>query len=265
MKTKIALLVSMILACGLTRAGDTIDPSGLPPAVKKTLDASAQSDAVKQITIHKAGGRTVYDIELERKNAPNPRLRIAENGELLRDSAAARTPDMPSIYSDGIPLGTPDGTVPALASTAPKLKLGATPDPVQQTIKKESAGKEIAAIERTTWNGKIAYRVTFEERGRNPELYVAEDGSLLKPMEKPPALFVGTRFEELPAAVQQTIRREAGNGEILKIDRDSGRRGEAASYKIELKDARGAYQLRVSETGQVLENTRPTERVPKRG
>jgi uncharacterized membrane protein YkoI len=245
MNAKLNVVASLFFAAGLALAADRVDPGQLPSAVKKALDASASGDAVKQITIHTVNGRTVYDIELEKKIAPNPRLRIAEDGQVLRDT----TTDAPSVYSE----------YGATVLPQPKLKLSDTPAAVQDTIKKEAAGREIGTIEREHWNGKPGYRVTFREPGRNPEFYVADDGTSLKPEEKPPALFIGTRFEDTPAAVQQTIRREVGNGEIVKINKE-GRRGEPAFYKIDLKDTRGTYQIRVSENGQILENSRATGR-----
>jgi uncharacterized membrane protein YkoI len=257
MKTKLTLLASLLLAAGSLVAADRIEIGQLPPAVKKTLDASTNGDAVKQITVQHMNGRSVYDVELERKNALNPRLRIAEDGQLLRDTTATDAANVPVVY--------PEAGVPVMP-VVPKLSLSDVPGPVQQTIKKEATGREIATIERGIWNGQASYRVTFRERGRNPEFYVANNGSLLKPVEKPPGLasmFMGTQFEDAPAAVQETIRRQVGDGEIVKIDKE--RRGDNTGYKVDIKDTRGTYQIRVSENGEILENTRATERPANRG
>lgn len=250
MKTKNILVTPLFFAAALLLAADRVDTSQLPAAIRKSLDASSNGGTVKKITVHNVNGQTVYDFELERENAPNPRLRIAEDGRVLRESSA-RNVEVAPLYPEY-------GGV--LATESPKLKLSEVPASVQKTIGKEMGGREIAAIERTQWNGQPAYRVSLREGGRNPEFYVADDGTLLKPKEKPPGvgtLFVGTRFEDTPPAVQQTIRREAGEkGEIVNIDRKGGKGESTTSYKIDLKDARGAYQIHVAEGGQILDSTR---------
>lgn len=247
MKAKLTFVASLIFTAALATAADRIEVSQLPPAVKKTLDASAKGEPVKRVTVENDRGRTIYDIELERKLAPNPRLRIAADGEVLHDTTAVVS-ETPTLYPEYAPPVTP---------VAPKFKLSELPGPAQQTVKKEAAGREIASIEREEWKGHSGYRITFRERGRDPALYVGDDGQLLKPTEKPPTLFIGTRFEETPTAVQQTLRRQVGEGEIVKIEKE-GRNGQPTTFKVSLKDARGPYEIRVSETGQVLENKRPT-------
>jgi len=77
-------------------------------------------------------------------------------------------------------------------------------------------------------------------------------------VEKPPGiktLFLGTTFADLPTAVQEAIRREAGEMEILKIDRHR-LAGEPRSYFVEIKGGDGAFQLRIAEDGRVLTDTR---------
>lgn len=262
MKTKLLLIIPAVLAASPISAADSVDAPSLPvanqlpPAVKRTLDASARGEPVKQITLRTVDGRTVYEVELERKNAPNPHLRIAADGQLLRDT----TPLGPT----GMPLTNPDYGATDVAATLPRLKLEELPRAAQETIRRESAGREIAAITSDTVDGHAAYAVQWRESGRNPIVYIGEDGTVLRPAEKPPALGLGTMFSDTPPAVQETLRREIREGEIVKIDRESPR-GKPAGYRVEAKDARGVFQIRVSDDGRVLENTRGTERPPNRG
>ncbi len=252
MKSISIVIASMLGAASLALAVESVDISQLPAAIKRAVDKSSNGDAVKKVTIDNVNGRTVYVVEYERKNAPNPKVRIGEDGQVLRDTAstAVGAPDLPaSLYSE---YGGP------VLPMTPKLELSNVPAPVQQTIKREAAGREIAAIHQDTIDGRNGYVAEFSEKGRNPRLYVAEDGSVLRPTEKPPALLVGTTFSDAPAPVQQSIRREVRTGEIVKIEKE-GRRGEAHTYKVELRDARGSYHIRVSEDGRILENTRMNE------
>lgn len=254
MKTKLIVFASL-LAAGAALGAEGLDVKQLPPRVRAALEKSAPGSTVEKATVRTIDGRAVYDIELRKNNAPNPHLQIKEDGEVLREPA---TTGVPMIYPE---YGTP------VPSTPTRLQVPELPPAVRRTLDREAAGRDIASIERTSVNGQPAYRVSFRESGRNPELLVTDDGRTLGPTEKPPGLstlFAGTRFEDTPSPVQRTLRRLAGDGEIVKIDRD--REGSRpASYRVELKDAHGAYQVRVSETGEVLENSRPTERPATRG
>jgi uncharacterized membrane protein YkoI len=229
--------------------------------VKSALDASSHGYPVKQITTRTVDGRTVYDVELEKKFALNPRLEISEDGKVLNDTSVTT-----AVNTMGAP-GTPyavDGA-PAAMPTVRKLTIADLPAPAQEALKKEAAGREFATIEREEWNGKRGFRVTFAESGRNPEVYVAEDGTLLKPEEKPPGaarFFVGSEFKDTPASVQETIRREVRDGQIVKIEKEKPH-NKSVCYRVDLKDASGAYEIRVSESGELMGTTRGTPAVSR--
>ncbi|HEU5080361.1 MAG TPA: PepSY-like domain-containing protein [Opitutaceae bacterium] len=226
-------------------AADRVDPAQLPPAVKKALDEAARGEPVKEITIHGDRERAVYDVELDRKNAPNPHVRITEQGQVVSDARTVPATEAPLLNPYGV-------SVPA---NLPRLRLEQLPNAAQQTIRREAAGRDITAITEDTVDGRKAYSVQFRESGRNPSMYVAEDGTVLRPAEKPPALGFGTTFSDAPAMVQQTIRREIGDGQIERVEKlNEG--GEPSAYKVSVKDSRGTYELRISADGRVLGNTR---------
>jgi hypothetical protein len=255
MNAKSIVVASTLLLASVAGAADRVDPAQLPAAVRQSFEAAARGDAIREFKVHVVNGRTVYDLELERKNAPNPRLRIAADGEMLAEATAIVTADLPLIDPE---FGGVAAAVP------PRLTLAEVPAAVRQAIEREAKGRELGTIERESRAGAAGYRVTFRESGRNPEVRIAEDGTLLQPGEKRPALLIGTRFEETPAAVQQAIRREAGDAEIVRIDRERGGRNEPVSFKVDLKDTRGTFQVRVAEDGRLLEHSR-TSAPPKRG
>jgi hypothetical protein len=140
--------------------------------------------------------------------------------------------------------------------TQPRLRLEELPKAAQETLRREAGDRPIATIHEETLDGRKAYVAQFSESGRNPRIYVAESGEVVRPTEKPPVLALGTTFADTPAPVQQTLRRELGDGEIVRIHKDKEGRGETETYEVEIKDARGNYQVRVSADGRVLENTR---------
>ncbi|MDO8630389.1 MAG: hypothetical protein Q7R41_07835, partial [Phycisphaerales bacterium] len=195
MKTKVLMVVSVFLVASSATAAERLDTGQLPAPVKNALKESAANEVVKEVTIRNVGGQTIYDVELERDRAPNPRLRISSDGTVLHDSrrpAVDSTDPNIGVYSE---YGAP--------AYIARLKLEDLPEAARQTITKEAAGREIGAITSDTVDGRAAYRVEFRERGRNPRFYVAEDGTLLRPAEKPPVLGLGTSFAQTPTAVQE--------------------------------------------------------------
>lgn len=253
MKAKMVLIASVVVLTSPLVGADPVDPAKLPPAVQKSLEMAGEGSAVQKITTRTVDGRTVYDIELKKKNAPNPRLRIAEDGQVLRD---------PPLTAGDVPMALGDGV--AVPPAEPRLKLEELPGAAQETVRRLAAGREIAAINAERIDEHDGYAVQFREAGRNPWVYIAADGAVLRPTEKPPALLIGTTFGDTPAAVQQAIRREAGEAEIVKIDKDASRNS-VPSYRVELRSSRGTFHLRLSETGDVLENTRDANRAKNRG
>lgn len=142
------------------------------------------------------------------------------------------------------------------ATVSGKVSLAVLPAAAQTVVQQQARGREIVNITAGTWWGQLGYRVEFKEKGRNPELYVADNGAVIRPQEKPPALLVGTTFEKLPAAAQASIRSQIGAGEITKIDKE-GRHSGPHFYKVDVTDPQGlAYRLQVSEDGRILEDSR---------
>lgn len=259
MNAKRVFLIAATMAALSARAADErVNASALPPAVQKTLETWRSQGPVKQIVRRTVDGRTVYDVEIEKNNAPNPRVRIAEDGTLMRNPAASV-----SITGDGIPIVTDEygsGATPLY----PKLKLADLPAAVQETARRESKGREIADIDHETWNGRSVYEVEFAQRGVNTRVYVADDGTLIRderPRRSVKSLFMGTQLEDLPTAVQETIRRVAGDREIADIDKKGT--GQEPIYRVEIKDTQGTQELRIAQDGKVIYDSRAPK--PARG
>ena len=252
MNAKIFLVAPMLLATGLARAGEPVDISQLPAPVQQALKSSGEGTdkAVKEVTIRNVDGRTIYDIEFEEKNRPNRRLRVSAEGAIIRGSSQepsdedfARAAALASAGESGAP------------AYIPKLNFEELPAAVQQTVTKEAAGRQISSITSDRVGGRKAYSIEFREPGRNPRLYVGEDGTILRPEEKPPALLLGTTFADVPTAVQDTIRRETGTQQIVKIDRQ-GLGAEPRTFLVDIKGDRGVFQLRIAEDGKILNDSR---------
>jgi hypothetical protein len=61
------------------------------------------------------------------------------------------------------------------------------PQPVKNTLKEKTPNAEVADIDKQTQGGRVIYRITFGEPGKNPTLYIAEDGNIVQNLqsEKP--------------------------------------------------------------------------------
>src|SRR4051812_48840140 len=132
MKVTVLLVVAISAATSLA-AAERVDLQQLPPAVKKTIDDVARSEPVKEITVRHARERAVYDVELERRSAPNPHVRIAETGEVISDTRNVPPTEAVSLSPDAVP------------ASLPRLRLAELPTAAQQTIQHEAAGREIDA------------------------------------------------------------------------------------------------------------------------
>ena len=62
------------------------------------------------------------------------------------------------------------------------------PQPVKDTLKEKAGSAEIADIDKQSQGGRVIYRITFTEPGRNPTMYISQDGSVVQnmPSERPP-------------------------------------------------------------------------------
>jgi uncharacterized membrane protein YkoI len=253
MKTRHTLLIVAAMAALPMRADDErMRLDQLPAPVRQTLDASRQQDPVKKINRRIIDGRTVYIVEIDRNNAPNPHLRIAEDGSLLRE------PVTPYVSTSDIPIVVPETTDggPALA----RLQLSDLPSAVQQAAKSEAKGREIADIDREMWKGRSVYEIEFKERGLNSRVYVADDGTVVRderPARSLKSLFMGTQLEDTPAAVQDTIRRVSGDGDIVDIDKEGT--NTMPVYRVEVREAQGTRELRIAQDGKVLHDSQATQ------
>ena len=58
------------------------------------------------------------------------------------------------------------------------------PQPVRDTLKQRVPSAEIADIDKKTENGRVVYKISFVEPGKNPSLYIAEDGTTVERPQK---------------------------------------------------------------------------------
>jgi len=252
-----------------TFGADKIEPTQLPEAVRKTLNASQGTDTIKEIEKQTKDGRTVYEVEFERRGF-NPKLTIAEDGSVVRDSRKDAVTDTGSTASQRY--------VPLIPRTA-TLQARDLPEAVQKTIQQQAAGREVVDIDKETWNNRTVYEVEFAQTGRNAQIHIADDGSIVKRDEPRTrttgvgtpifGFYLGTQLEDTPPAVQETIKREARGHQIADIDKEL--RTGSPVYEVEIKQPTGNFELHIAENGTILRDSRrpdavgTPERLPQTG
>ena len=129
---------------------------------------------------------------------------------------------------------------------------------MQATAKTEAKGREIVDIDRESWRGQSVYEIEFKERGLNSRVYIGDDGKVVRDERRGGqalrSFFLGTQLEDTPAAVQDTVRRIAGDREIADIDRKTVN-GQTV-YRVEIRSPQGVQEVRVGADGKVIYDSR---------
>ena len=64
------------------------------------------------------------------------------------------------------------------------MSLSDVPPVVRETIQREAGGYKVAEVERASVDGRRVYEVDIERDGKNRELHVANDGTILKDTDR---------------------------------------------------------------------------------
>jgi uncharacterized membrane protein YkoI len=142
--------------------------NSLPPAVQKTIRAQAPNAEIAKISHTTTNGMEAYKVQF-REEGRNPTIMVAADGSLLSTELGRRAGAIERALTPTGAVGTP---------------FSALPEAAQKTIKGHAPNAEIANISRHEENGRVIYEVEFAEKGRNPSIKVAEDGTLVQELQK---------------------------------------------------------------------------------
>jgi uncharacterized membrane protein YkoI len=242
MNKRAILMVVCLLSAGLFTA-DTLQAqelSDLPLAVQKTVRSELGGARVDEIERDTEDGKVVYEIEAETADGREIELEVAEDGTLLEKKEEIRLTDVPaavratierelgSVRPEDIERHTEEGTVHyevdaetaddrdidlevaedgTLLERKEEVRLTDVPAAVRATIKRELGGVMPEQVERVTEKGTIHYEVEAEVSGKEIELEIDEDGTLLdKDVEgddDDDGPMVGFKYE--PSGLKMTI------------------------------------------------------------
>jgi uncharacterized membrane protein YkoI len=170
-------IITMIAVTGLlTACNRSIESTSqkfneLPQPVQKTVRAHAPNAEIAAVNKKTQDGIMVYEISFN-EPGKNPSIIVAADGRMLSTdmtTAKGAPGTMERVFKGAGAVGT---------------KLSALPEKVQKTIQTQAPNAELVDISRKEKDGVVFYEVEFKDKGKNPTLCVAEDGTLLQPLQK---------------------------------------------------------------------------------
>ena len=194
-------------------------------------------------------------------------------------------PAQPTPADNTAPKTTTERAIEGVANILGDWRFEELPPAVQKTVREQAGAQKIADIDRETRTGRIVWEVEFEKAGKNTEIHVADDGTLLpegeglagttsrttQPGERPTAtgtpagtqtgrsgvaLAMGTQWEDLPQAVQQKAMQFGGKEKVTDIDRED-LRGKVA-YEVEFRREGRNLEIYFGEDGTILASNDPS-------
>jgi hypothetical protein len=168
----LAAAVSASLATGIVliaRAADKEEKEGdeqkielkdAPQAVQDALKKEMKDGKLESIDKQTEDGKTIYEADAM-IDGKSREIRIDAEGKVIsnkldEDQDAEKEKDEQKVSLDQVPAA------------------------VKATFAKESDGAEVKEVEKETEDGKAAYETTVSIKGKEYEIKVAEDGTLLK-------------------------------------------------------------------------------------
>jgi uncharacterized membrane protein YkoI len=143
-----------------------------------------------------------------------------------------------------------------------ELKLSDCPAAVQKTLQREAYGAKIDEVEKEIEDGKTTYEAEVTIDGKEYEISVADDGTLLEKVledaddddekedEQKETKDVEIKFSDCPAAVQKTLKREANGANLETIDKET--EDGKAVYEVAVKIDGKNYEIAVAQDGTLI-------------
>ena len=173
MKRNHLILIAVLVACGVVvgvgavatqrMMDDDIEVSidAVPAAVKATILAQAQGNAIREIEMETEDGQTVYEAEVIIDGQETDIL-VAADGTLLGTEVDDEADDDDEDGEDV------------------QVSLEELPDAVRATLMEEAPNAEIKELEKETEDGRTQYAADVVIDGQLFDIEIAPDGTLLQ-------------------------------------------------------------------------------------
>jgi uncharacterized membrane protein YkoI len=166
-------VVCLVLCIGAVATRQAMDGEAevsidkIPAAVRATIENESKGGTIEEIEVETEDGETVYEAEVI-IDGREIEIEVAPDGTLLGKETEDDEDD------DGDDDDEDDD------EDEEEVSLDDVPEAVKATILKEAAGAEIEEVVKETEDGRIVYEAEFEADGKEIEIEVAEDGTLLE-------------------------------------------------------------------------------------
>lgn len=137
----------------------------VPAAVKATILAQAQGNAVREVEMETENGQTIYEAEVV-IGGKEVEIQVAANGALLGQEMDDEDGDDDEADDDD--------------ENEVQVSLAEVPAAVSKTLNEVAAGAEIKEIELETENGRTQYAIDAVIDGQTYDIEIAPDGKLLQ-------------------------------------------------------------------------------------
>lgn len=227
------------------------------------------------------GSSLAQDQNQNANQSPSGQPRPTQTQPGVNQAQQPTTPDTATTTGDRV--------TQAISNLITDWRLEDLPPAVQKTVREQSGGKKIDDIDREDRSGSTVWEVEFEEAGKDTEIHIAQDGSLIpegnrafgrvtdqtgtsaRPGERASAtgaaagaqvgrsgaaVKMGTNWEDLPAAVQQKAMQFGGKDKVEDIDREEWQG--KAGYEVEFSRQGRNLEIHFSEDGAILESNDPS-------
>lgn len=141
------VLILMVVLNGCAMFSKEVKLEDVPPAAQAVIQSHTSGGMIEEITCEKEEGKHLYKVEYK-KDGREFELKVDDEGNVLEIEESMKMEDLP----------------PA----------------VQETVKAESAGGKIKELVLETEKGKTFYEVEFKKDGKEYEVKIAEDGTVLE-------------------------------------------------------------------------------------
>jgi uncharacterized membrane protein YkoI len=145
-----------------------------------------------------------------------------------------------------------------------EVALDQVPPAVKATILKETAEAKINEIERETANGKTIYEVEFLRDGKEIEIQIASDGTVLgREVEEEQGDEDDLTMEQVPEPARSALMKLAGGARIIEAEREQ--EYGAVVYEAEWVTSGTKYEAAVTADGALVETEEiiPVEKAPQ--
>jgi len=126
-----------------------------------------------------------------------------------------------------------------------RVKMDDLPAAVRNTVKEQSQGAQVRGFSKETENGTVFYEAELKIDGRNRDLLIAADGTVVEVEEE-------VAFESLPPAVKAAYEKRVAKGKIESVESVS-KGGQIVAYEARVRVGGKVSEVKLSPAGAALE------------